>query len=95
MFKCNPNNSGFHIKFENGWTVSVQWGPHNYADNYYSANYADIYYSAYDVTGLPSLVAEIAAWDADRNWYEFEDDNVKGYVKPEEVAEFIAMVANL
>ena len=86
MFRCNPNNSGFHIKFENGWTVSVQWGPHNYADNYYSAH---------DVTGLPSLVAEIAAWDADRNWYEFEDDNVKGYVRPEEVAEFIAMVANL
>jgi hypothetical protein len=23
---------GIHFKFENGWTVSVQWGPGNYAD---------------------------------------------------------------
>ena len=92
MFRCNPNNSGFHIKFENGWTVSVQWGPHNYADNYW---YTFEPNNAADGTRLVSNVAEIAAWDADRNWYEFEDDNVKGYVKPEEVAEFIAKVANL
>lgn len=25
---------GFHITFENGWTVSALWGPGNYADNY-------------------------------------------------------------
>jgi hypothetical protein len=25
---------GFHITFENGYTVSVQFGPGNYADNY-------------------------------------------------------------
>ena len=26
--------SGFHITFSNGWTVSVQFGPGNYCDNY-------------------------------------------------------------
>lgn len=25
---------GFHVTFENGITVSVQWGPGNYCDNY-------------------------------------------------------------
>jgi hypothetical protein len=26
---------GFHITFENGYTVSVQFGPGNYCDNYH------------------------------------------------------------
>ena len=25
---------GFHVSFANGWTVSVQFGPANYCDNY-------------------------------------------------------------
>ena len=25
---------GFHLTFDNGWTVSVQFGPANYCDNY-------------------------------------------------------------
>ena len=33
MFRIT-NQKGFHITFENGWTVSVQFGPGNYADNY-------------------------------------------------------------
>lgn len=28
------NGKGFYIGFENGWGVSVQFGPGNYADNY-------------------------------------------------------------
>lgn len=28
------NKKGFHITFENGYTVSVQFGPGNYCDNY-------------------------------------------------------------
>jgi hypothetical protein len=28
------DGKGFHIKFENGWTISVQFGPGNYCDNY-------------------------------------------------------------
>jgi hypothetical protein len=33
MFKIT-GKKGFHIKFENGYTVSVQFGPGNYCDNY-------------------------------------------------------------
>jgi len=30
-FKTNDHNdTGFHMTFTNGWTVSVQWGEHNY-----------------------------------------------------------------
>ena len=32
-FQTNQNK-GFHITFENGWTVSVQFGRGNYSDNY-------------------------------------------------------------
>lgn len=28
------HGKGFRIKFENGWAVSVQFGPGNYCDNY-------------------------------------------------------------
>jgi hypothetical protein len=33
MFKIT-RNKGFHITFENGWTVSVQFGGGNYCDNF-------------------------------------------------------------
>ena len=33
MFKITRKH-GFHITFENGYTVSVQFGPGNYCDNY-------------------------------------------------------------
>lgn len=33
MFKIT-HKKGFHITFENQWTVSVQFGPGNYCDNY-------------------------------------------------------------
>jgi hypothetical protein len=33
MFKITEGK-GFHIQFENGWVVSVQWGAGNYGQNY-------------------------------------------------------------
>ena len=33
MFKITGHN-GFHITFENGYTVSIQFGPGTYSDNY-------------------------------------------------------------
>jgi glucan-binding YG repeat protein len=38
--------------------------------------------------------AEIAAWDKDGAWYEFSTngDKVKGWVKADEVADFMAMI---
>jgi hypothetical protein len=35
MFKITEGK-GFHIQFENGWVVSVQWGAGNYGQNYFA-----------------------------------------------------------
>ena len=34
MFEVTTGK-GFHVTFENGWTVSVQFGPGNFCDNYH------------------------------------------------------------
>ena len=73
-------SNGFHMTFANGWTVSVQFGKGNYISN-----------REHDGK---SVDAEIAAWDSTGEWFRFEDqnDSVKGWVKPDEVADFIAMI---
>lgn len=88
MFKITQGK-GFHITFDNGWTASVQWGMRNYCQNYaYDPPRSD---AEVGVSG--SKTAEIAAWDKDGNWYNFGDDQVKGYVTPNEVLMFLNMVA--
>ena len=80
------SNKGFHMTFANGWTVSVQWGKGNYCDNKYIGKYGE--------TPEPSTNAEIAAWDANGEWMAFgNEDTMKGYCSPEEVAAFIAEIA--
>jgi len=85
MFRIT-DGKGFHITFDNGWTMSVQWGYHNYCD-------------AKDPTkllgGVDSLTAEIAYWDANEVWHDFGSDQVKGYVSANEVARVMAQVSNL
>ena len=38
--------------------------------------------------------AEVAAWDANDNWYDFEFDQVKGRQTADQVAAFINLIAN-
>jgi hypothetical protein len=70
-------NNGFTMTFNNGWTISVQFG---------MANYATI------EDGI-SISAEIAIWDKDNNWYDFGNDKVKGYCSTDEVADWIYKVS--
>lgn len=83
---------GFQLKFENGWTASVQWGGGNYCDNYthpigQAGSVADEY------GNYNSENAEIAAWPKDGEFVKFQNgDQVKGYVEADEVADFIAWV---
>lgn len=82
---------GFQMKFANGWTASVQWGNGNYCDN------RNMRYSPtanIEAGAKGSKTAEIAAWDASGEWYNFGADTVKGYCTPDEVATFINMVSN-
>ena len=91
---------GFQIDFENGWTVSIQFGIGNYCDNRYNKGnpFTDI------PDFLDSTTAEIAAWPtkargwskgtSTNEWYQFEHgDQVDGYRKPNTVLEFMNMVS--
>ena len=80
-------NSGFHMTFENGWTVSVQFGFGTYSDNKKE--------DPFSFDTKKSSTAEIAAWNKDDIWYEFDDgDNVRGYVSANDVLDFMNMIAN-
>lgn len=76
--------TGFHMTFENGWTVSVQFGPGHYCNNHLKEN-----------APSGSNNAEIAAWNKEYVWHHFheENDDVKGFCSPNEVLQFMNMIA--
>lgn len=87
MFKIT-DGKGFHVTFANGWTVSVQFGPGNYADNYS----APIERSEYPIAGQRgSGTAEVAAWNSNDKWH----GDVRGYQTPADVLAFMNEVAAL
>ena len=89
-FEIAPSGTGFAMTFQNGWTVSVQFGVMNYGSNRHkkiteSPNYTN----TDDPWG--SRTAEIAAWNGDE-WYAFGEDTVQGYCTTNAVAAFIHKV---
>ena len=96
MFKI-CQGKGFHMTFENGWTISVQWGPMNYCDNRYNEQEdRDLFLNQVNTfKALQSKDAEIMAWDKDHNPYPFSDyDDVKGCLSADEVAKAIALISS-
>jgi hypothetical protein len=92
MFK-STENKGFHMTFENGWTISVQFGYGNYCDN---RHHNDRFELGKNNDIVSSATAEIGIWNADGKWYTFDNgDEVKGYCSPDEVAKFITIAASL
>ena len=87
MFK-STYNKGFQMTFENGWTISVQFGHGNYCDNQKLETSIN---SSMNHPIVECANAEIGIWDKDDNWYE--TDKVKGWVTPNEVAEWIEKVS--
>jgi hypothetical protein len=87
------SGKGFHMAFENGWTISVQFGTGNYCDN----RTYELYTPEEDrrVGRDGSLTAEIAAWGADGERYNFGDDTVKGWVSANEVVKWMHKFANM
>lgn len=82
MFKTNtvPNTDGFTITFANGYTISVQW-----SNNHYCHKNEKL-----------GQTAEVAAWDANNNWYDLqEDDAVIGWQTPDQVAALIQKINSL
>ena len=84
---------GFQMKFNNGWTVSVQFGPGNYCENRKYVGWSAEADRKAGEQGSPD--AEIAAWDVRNAFYNFGSDTVKGYVSPAEVVAWLSVFANM
>jgi len=91
MLKATQNK-GFSLTFENGLTISVQFGTMNYCErkNNFSP-YKSEMSNGQDV--IESENAEIAIWDKDNNWFDFGSDTVKGYCSTNEIAEWIEKIS--
>ena len=78
MFKI-CDNKGFHVTFDNGFTVSVQFGPGNYGDNYNMRIGDRECREARE--GYKSSRAETAVWGPDGNFIAWDPDSheVQGY----------------
>ena len=82
----STENKGFQLTFQNGWTISVQWGKGNYCSN----RNLEIK----DESILEAKSAEIAIWDINNKSYEINGDLVVGWVTTDKVAEWIDKVKN-
>lgn len=102
--KANPGfstfaKSGFQIRFENGWTVSVQ-----FAATHYCANREMLNAEAIAKMFAPESMefgqelscdnGEVAAFNNNHEWHTFKDgDNVKGWTTPAELLAFMNEIA--
>lgn len=88
MFRIN-DNKGFKITFDNGYTVSVQFGPGNYGSNYNL--------SMLDNIGKPMTagLAETALLDPDGSFVAYKDDDVQGYQTPQDVLALLNYASQL
>jgi hypothetical protein len=86
MFKI-IDGKGFHITFQNGYTVSVQFGPGNYCDNY------DERWENITKCGeAGSTTAECAVWSGDGGGmikYSGWNDTIGARLLPKDVLELL------
>ena len=70
----STDRKGFHITFENGLTVSVQWGGGNYCENHDNMDFSR-------TKDMESKDAEVAVWSNERwlNANNFLSVRVKNY----------------
>ena len=99
MFKQPANDwqRGFDLTFDNGWNISVKWGPGVQGSN----TNVTLQEAIYRDTSF-SKTAEIAAMNGD-DWWDFKNEmvipdqgnDVKGFLSPDEVADYIIIIKNL
>ena len=96
MFRIT-GGKGFHITFENGYTVSVQFGAGNYCDNY-KEPIESMAKNLVDSRGqVSSSDAEVGVWQADGGLIEmpdFDGDRVGGWRTPDQVLELLNWAAS-
>ena len=84
-------NKGFRMTFDNGFSISAQWGSMNYCER---RNYSDEYKSEMKEDFIKSADAEIAVLEGKRMLGIDEHDSVIGWCSTEEVAKYIAIVSS-
>lgn len=88
MFRIN-DNKGFQIQLDNGYTVSVQFGPGNYGSNY------NLDFMTNLDKPMVADSAETALIDPQGNFVPYKDDDVQGYQTPNDVLELLAYASTL
>lgn len=90
MFK-STNGQGFHIKFQNGYTVSVQWGAVHQCANYGTFDPLS------DGRGCENAEVAIVRDGVVLDMSEFIEgaDMTAGYCSAEQVAAILSLVAAL
>ena len=95
MFRIT-DNKGFAIKFENGWSVSVQWGPGNYGSHYHSEFGAQQGKDFWESKTAEVALIHDRAWACPATGEIIpKSSDVEGYCTPERVADVIAMARAL
>ena len=84
MFQINPN-SGFSIKFPNGFSVSVQFGQFNYC--------SVRHLRPTEGQHVRSPDAEVAVIAPEGGFVPLDGDDVAGWIDPSRVAALIARVS--
>tara|TARA_B110000902_G_scaffold250618_1_gene309989 strand:- start:293 stop:631 length:339 start_codon:yes stop_codon:yes gene_type:complete len=84
-------NKGFQMKFDNGFSISVQWGTHNYCERKsFNTNIDPVKERIWE-----SMSAEIAVFDSENKILPIgNEDSVIGWLTPDEVAKIIAGVSS-
>ena len=89
MFAIHQSESkGFHMKFRNGWTLSVQFGYGNYCERRHFMNDQKLNHGA-----LESEDAEIAIFNPEGSMVDVGSDQVVGRVCADHVADVMALVS--
>ena len=88
----NSEGRGFHLTFDNGWTISVQFSGGHYCDNK-EKHWSWARDRAMDNMPVHSSNAEIAVWSNsgphNGGLVFLENDNVRGWTSADEVAQVI------
>lgn len=90
------NGTGFQMEFENGWTISIQWGPTTYHSKelvvqdsvFYSSPNAEMAIFRKGVH-LPMHVP------ANSDWKGNVQEHVWGWIYPDDVPQWMEYVKNL
>jgi len=88
MFRIT-DNKGFQITLDNGYMVSVQFGPGNYSSNYSLNMLANM------DKPQTALTAETALIDPEGRFVEYKGDSVQGHQTVNDVLELLAYANSL